>query len=119
MSRSGGIRPTCPCGEPVRTKGRGEHGTQLWDRVCWKCKANSYHIHKKAYCEICGFVAINKVQLDVDHIDGNHRNNEVDNLQTLCANCHRLKTHINNDHIPNRVLEITTTTQMLMFDEYE
>jgi 5-methylcytosine-specific restriction endonuclease McrA len=31
-------------------------------------------------------------QLDVDHIDGNHRNNNPENLQTLCANCHRLKT---------------------------
>jgi 5-methylcytosine-specific restriction endonuclease McrA len=38
------------------------------------------------------------VQLDVDHIDGDHTNNELNNLQTLCANCHRLKTQVNNDH---------------------
>ena len=33
-------------------------------------------------------------QLDVDHIDGNHNNDEEVNLQTLCANCHRLKTYV-------------------------
>lgn len=36
-------------------------------------------------------------QLDVDHIDGNHSNNKLSNLQTLCANCHRLKTHLAGD----------------------
>ena len=117
MGRSGKIRPECTCGALVRTKGRGEYGTQLWDRVCWKCKANSYHVHKKDHCEICGFIPVNKVQLDVDHIDGNHKNNDLDNLQTLCANCHRLKTHMNNDHLSGRILKVTTTTQMVMFDD--
>jgi 5-methylcytosine-specific restriction endonuclease McrA len=28
----------------------------------------------------------------VDHIDGNHENNEPDNLVTLCSNCHNIKT---------------------------
>jgi 5-methylcytosine-specific restriction endonuclease McrA len=28
----------------------------------------------------------------VDHIDGNHSNDDPSNLQTLCANCHRFKT---------------------------
>ena len=56
-----------------------------------------YREHKKTYCEQCGFVAINKCQLDVDHIDGNSKNNDLSNLQTLCANCHRLKTFINKE----------------------
>jgi hypothetical protein len=52
---------------------------------------------KKDYCEECGFVAIHRSQLDIDHIDGNHLNNDMANLQTLCANCHRLKTQDNRD----------------------
>jgi 5-methylcytosine-specific restriction endonuclease McrA len=92
------IRGTCPCGEPVRSKGRTELGTKLWDRVCWKCRENGYRTSKKDRCEYCGFVAIHLSQLDVDHIDGNHKNNDPENLQTLCANCHRLKTHTNRDH---------------------
>lgn len=51
-------------------------------------------IHNKgACCSKCGFIAEHRCQLDVDHIDGNNSNNDVMNLQTLCANCHRLKTH--------------------------
>ena len=51
-----------------------------------------YRQFVKDYCEECGFIAVHKCQLDVDHIYGNHENNEESNLQTLCANCHRLKT---------------------------
>lgn len=48
-------------------------------------------------CSFCGFVPIHKCQLDIDHIDGDRNNNHIDNFQILCANCHRLKTHINKD----------------------
>ena len=56
-----------------------------------------YRKYKKDYCEKCGFIPEHQVQLDVDHIDGNNKNNELSNLQTLCANCHRLKTFLNQD----------------------
>jgi 5-methylcytosine-specific restriction endonuclease McrA len=38
-------------------------------------------------------------QLTVDHIDGNNVNNDLDNLQTLCFNCHAVKTRINGDNM--------------------
>lgn len=67
-------------------------------KFCRRCKKEVYDKpylnHRKDYCEMCGFVPTNMCQLDVDHIDGNHINNTPDNLQTLCANCHRLKTYI-------------------------
>jgi 5-methylcytosine-specific restriction endonuclease McrA len=49
---------------------------------------------KKNQCESCLFIGIDSCQLDVHHIDGNHSNNSPSNLQTLCANCHRLKTKL-------------------------
>jgi predicted HNH restriction endonuclease len=54
---------------------------------------------EKVKCEICGFVPVHKAQLDIDHIDGNRMNNDILNLQVLCANCHRLKTMENGDHL--------------------
>ncbi|TXG79480.1 MAG: HNH endonuclease [Spirochaetes bacterium] len=60
-------------------------------------KKKPYTIFKKDYCENCKFVPIHPCQLDVDHIDGDHSNNELSNLRTLCANCHRLKTFMNKD----------------------
>jgi len=59
---------------------------------CWGCLKKPYLKYRKDYCESCGFIPVNMCQLDVDHIDGNHENNNEDNLQTLCSNCHRLKT---------------------------
>lgn len=55
--------------------------------------------HKKLHCEHCGFVALHPCQLDVDHIDGNRDNDSPSNFRTLCANCHRLKTHTERDHV--------------------
>lgn len=56
-----------------------------------------YKLYKKETCEKCNFVPQHTCQLDVDHIDGNKSNNDPSNLQTLCANCHRLKTKLNKD----------------------
>lgn len=50
-----------------------------------------YYKYKKDYCERCKFKAVNKCQLDVHHKDRNHGNNDLNNLETLCANCHRLE----------------------------
>ena len=52
---------------------------------------------KKDKCEHCGFVPTHPSQLDVDHVNGDNKDNSPDNLMTLCANCHRLKTAIYKD----------------------
>ena len=71
-----------------------------------------YRKHKKNTCELCGFVAINSCQLDVDHINGNHNDNNIENLQTLCANCHRLKTFLNKDGVykSTKILKLCITS---------
>jgi len=34
---------------------------------------------------------VDEVQLELHHRDRNRRNNRPENLETLCANCHRLE----------------------------
>ncbi len=71
-------------------------GKKYFRKTCKLCERISTHKpylkYRKNFCEFCGFIPVNMCQLDVDHVDGNHNNNSQDNLQTLCANCHRLKT---------------------------
>jgi len=45
-------------------------------------------------CQECGWSKVSKytgkIPLQVDHIDGDHKNNQVENLRLLCPNCHTL-----------------------------
>ena len=45
-------------------------------------------------CEQCGWSKrseyTGKIPLQVDHIDGDHKNNKPENLRLLCPNCHTL-----------------------------
>lgn len=53
--------------------------------------------YKEAKCEQCGLKEWQgeEIVLELDHIDNNHLNNELSNLQILCPNCHALKTRKN------------------------
>ena len=45
---------------------------------------------KEHKCEICGTTEWmgQKVPIELDHIDGNHYNNQLSNLRIVCPNCH-------------------------------
>lgn len=82
------------------------NGNGSWKPLCKACNKKRFGLRtytskkkdlRKDFCQACGFKATHKCQLDLDHIDGNHSNNDPTNLQTLCANCHRLKTYLNKD----------------------
>lgn len=66
-----------------------------------------YRKYRKTYCENqdgrLGFKCTTTVtwdgMLDVDHIDGDPRNNEEENLQTLCKCCHAYKGYEAKDYL--------------------
>lgn len=45
-------------------------------------------------CALCGWGEVNKytgnIPLEIEHIDGNYKNNKEENLILLCPNCHSL-----------------------------
>ena len=90
------VQGLCPCGNRQSSVGRNHLNETVYRPICNTCKRRGRRT-KGSTCELCGFIPVNLVQLDVDHIDGDGSNNDPSNLQTICANCHRLKTHTNQD----------------------
>lgn len=83
------------CGKTFYTSPGRRNQIYYCSRSCWKKYTRSngrvyYKQFKLSYCEICGFIPEHECQLDVHHLDKDRRNNSLDNLKTICANCHRL-----------------------------
>jgi hypothetical protein len=61
------------CGDNVvKGKGKGKYSHK-----CISCSRLPKNFIKKTYCEYCGFIAINTIQLDIHHLDGNHKWMEI------------------------------------------
>ena len=84
-------RPLCQCGNLVAINCKSKAGYTLYKSLCNRCTKYPYRQIKKPHCERCGFSAIDKCQLDMHHKDRDNQNNDISNLETLCANCHRLE----------------------------
>jgi len=108
-------RRVCSFHHSERTAAK--HGLQYLRQVvaknagfsCATAYANSIHKYRKhrlKFCEnidgrlgyVCESVIRLDAQLEVDHIDGNPKNNDASNLQTLCMLCHKFKTLANKDY---------------------
>ncbi|MDD3035391.1 MAG: hypothetical protein PHO93_00545 [Candidatus Saccharimonadaceae bacterium] len=52
---------------------------------------------KKQECELCGWAEVSidgRRPLELDHTNGDHSDNRIENLRILCPNCHSLQpTH--------------------------
>lgn len=112
-------RPTClshGCDKLVTYSTKTSTGLPVWRPHCSRCHAASggrntfapgVRSAKKDYCEnndgrlgfVCTATIISSCQLDLDHIDGDHFYNEIENTQTLCKNCHAYKTKTEGDSV--------------------
>ena len=71
----------------------GFYETNHWGDTPNRIRNYLFRIHNSK-CSRCGWSEINpytnKIPLEVEHIDGNYKNNRPENLTLLCPNCHSL-----------------------------
>jgi len=100
------------CGEPADNAGYGryhkycsKHHRENYQN---KNGGQKYKQYRKDYCENIdgrlGFVCTATIvdvrwQLETDHRDGDKNNNSKENMQTFCANCHRVKTKMKKENL--------------------
>ena len=102
------------CDESRHSAGKSNTGKESFHAYCSKHHKAKYLLdnwvykqHRLNYCENidgrlgfkCTTTIVMSAQLTIDHIDANRENDELSNLQTLCACCHAVKTKINGDNL--------------------
>ncbi len=68
-------------------------------------------------CEICRYCE-NESSLDIHHKDWDHENNNIENLQIICSNCHRKLRYIKKQKTKRRdpIYKIIEENRYLMFE---
>jgi hypothetical protein len=97
------------CNNPRDNAGNGKYHKLCAShhKAKYKMADWEYKIYRKDFCENidgrlgfkCNATIIMDAQLTVDHKDGDNEHHHISNLQTLCFNCHAVKTRINGDNI--------------------
>ena len=74
---------------------------------------------KKNVCECCGLSEWNgkELPLELHHIDGNHYNNNLENIQILCPNCHSQTEHFRG-RIKKKYTKLTNKKHIVKKCEY-
>ena len=84
----------------VRLKlgGHLRNGKKSWRcYIAWSRRQRDWvykkRMPKHPVCERCDFVGL-PCQFDTHHRNGDHSDNRWENLEVLCANCHRLEGRV-------------------------
>ena len=81
------------------------YGTALSELLVKDSHYQSFKLKRRLFiagikmpaCEFCGWrekAADGRISVELDHINGDHKDNRLENLRVLCPNCHSLQaTH--------------------------
>jgi 5-methylcytosine-specific restriction protein A len=58
----------------------------------WRTRVRVFALANEPLCRHCAERDVIRLATDVDHIDGNSRNNAAENLRPLCHSCHSART---------------------------
>jgi len=70
---------------------RTEDDKKFMQSTEWKNTRKAVLIRDDHTCSYCGYITDNTRFLHVHHVDGNPRNNNFNNLETICNHCHMIQ----------------------------
>lgn len=80
------------------SRGATDHAPGVTPFKVGKCSNSDGHLGFKCVTKLNALPKWKRGTFtEVDHIDGNHTNNKLKNLQELCTVCHKLKGQLNGD----------------------
>lgn len=64
--------------------------SESWESLSWDRKRKRIIYEQNYKCDMCGLSTwLDKpIKFEIDHIDGDNKNNDRGNLKALCPNCH-------------------------------
>ena len=70
--------------------------------------------YKEARCECCGLSEwLGKpIVLELHHIDGNRKNNKLENLKLLCPNCHSITDNFKSKNVKHYKFNNTKSNEV-------
>ena len=120
-----GFKPYTPASKVEKfelNSRKGHEGFTRKGETNWK-KFDRYRSElKKDICEICGS---KHNRLEIHHIDGDHANNELFNLVTVCPSCHKIlhyemgRTKMGRKGIKTRIEKVVRITVNPPEDVYD
>lgn len=75
----------------VQEKNRQRSWSKPYEEMSHTSVRKRLLVERNYTCEKCGIGNIHNgepLSLELDHIDGNSKNNKIENLRILCPNCH-------------------------------
>lgn len=87
----------------IKKTGKANFDVKCYTNANW---IKRYYIHKHGEkCMKCGWDEKNphtgNVPIELDHIDGDHKNNTLENTRLLCPNCHSLTKNYKGANLGN------------------
>ena len=73
----------------IRDSGSGHLKKRLFNELHWEKKCYNIHCNSRENCINLEGIIVN-TPLQLDHINGDHQDNRLENLRLLCPNCHAL-----------------------------
>ncbi len=103
-------------GQKLKDKAKLKILSENWDTLSWERLRKRTIWEQKECCNKCGLSEWLKqpITLEIDHIDGDNKNNTRNNIEALCPNCHSLTPTWRGRNKSKRITKISDEDMLIV-----